>query len=313
MAYTLTGIPAYDKQEVAPILFKVIEGTQTAELIDKAGNIIPGIKSSESLPTLLVDPTYQAGGCELTPTGNDVISQRKITVTEIAVMEKMCEKDLNAIFLQGLLKQGSNYDDVALRKSITELAIKAMKLKNENLFWQGDTLLTSDANLKWFDGFIKLFDADVNVTNIQPSPLIALATAGNARIGIKALKKAIPTRILNDPDTIIIAGWDVLSAYQDDLATANLYHITGEGMNKGVMPVENSHINIHAVSGLNGTKRAYVVNLKNLYIGTDMANEEENLDFTQDPIKKSLFYMQTAFKLGVQYFDGTAVVSYKWS
>lgn len=313
MSYVTTGIPAYDKQEVAPIIFKVIEETQTAELISARGNVIPGIKSSESLPTLLVDPTYQAGGCELTATGSTTLSQRKITVVEIAVMEKMCEKDLNAIFLQGILKKGSNYDTVALRSDITDLAVKAMKLKNENLIWQGDTTLTSNANLKWFDGFIKLWDADSDVLNVAPSPLIPLATAGNARIGIKVLKKNIPTRVLNDPDTILIAGWDVMSAYQDDLATANLYHITGEGLNKGVMPVENSHINLHAVSGLNGTKRAYVVNLKQMYIGTDMANEEETLDFTQDPIKKSLHYMQTAFKLGVQYYDGTAFVSYKWS
>lgn len=105
MSYVTTGIPAYDKQEVAPIIFKVIEETQTAALISARGNVIPGIKSSESLPTLLVDPTYQAGGCELTATGSTTLSQRKITVVEIAVMEKMCEKDLNAIFLQGILKK----------------------------------------------------------------------------------------------------------------------------------------------------------------------------------------------------------------
>lgn len=313
MAYVLTGIPAYDKQEVAPILYKVVEGTQTAALIDKVGNIIVGIKSSESLPTILVDPTYQAGGCELTATGSTTLSQTKITVVEIAVMEKMCEKDLNAIFMQGILKAGSNYDDVALRSTITERAVEAMQLKNENLYWQGDVLLTSNANLKWFDGFIKLIDADGNVINAQPSPLIALATAGNARIGIKALKKLIPTRIMNDPNTILVAGWDVLNAYQEDLATANLYHITGEGADKGIMPVENSHIKLVALTGLNGTKRAYALNTKNLFIGTDMVNEVENLDFTQDPIKKSLHYMQTAFKLGVMIYDGTAFVSYKWS
>jgi hypothetical protein len=311
MAYTLTGIPAYDKQEVAPILYKVIDGTQTAELIDKVGNIIPGIKSSESLPTILVDPIYQAGGCELTPTGSTTISQRKLTVTEIAVMEKMCEKDLNSIFLQGILKAGSNYDDVALRSTITELAIKQMALKNENLIWQGDITLVADANLKWIDGFIKLFDADGTVISLPTFP--ALATAGSARTGLKELKKNIPLRILNDPNTVILAGWDVLSAYQDDLATANHYHLMGNGLDKGVMPVENSHINIHAVSGLNGTKRAYVLNLKNLYIGTDLANEYESIDFTQDPIKKSLHYMQLAFKMGVQYFDGSAIVAGEWA
>lgn len=313
MSYTLTGIPAYDKQEVGPILYSVIDGAQTAQLIDGVGNIIPGIKSSESLPTILVDPVYQAGGCELTATGSTVISQNKLTVVEIAVMEKMCEKDLNAIFLQQMLKKGSNYDDVALRNTITELAIKKMALKNENLIWQGDTTLVLDTNLLWFDGFIKLFDADSNVISVAPGTLLPLATSGNARVGIKTLKQSIPTSILNDPNTVILCGWDVLSAYQDDLATANLFHITGAGLDKGVMPAENSHINIKAVSGLNGTKRAYVLNLSNLYIGTDMANEYENLEFTQDPIKKSLHYMQVAFKLGISYFDGTQVKSYEWS
>lgn len=315
MAYNVSAITGFVKEETAPILYKMILGAKTASMIDGAGNLIPGIKDTTKLPKLLNDPTIQADSCELTATGDNVLTQMTLDVAKMAIMEKLCEKDLETTVFRLKLKNGSNYDSVLLRNEIIGELQRRLALKMENLIWQGDTTLTSDTNLKWFDGFVKLFNADVNVIVATPSPKIPLATAGNARAGLIALYKQIPLEIINDPNTVVFTGMDVVRSYQTDLAAANLYNPTlfGEAAEIGTLPLENTHIKVVGVAGLNSKKYAYAVNLKNLYIGTDLANEEENLEVTQDPIKRSLFYIQTAWKLGISYGYGAEVALYQWS
>lgn len=313
MAYNVASITGYTKEEVAPVLYDMILGAKTAELIDKAGNLLVGIKDETKLPMIAADPTIQADSCDLTATGDVVLTQMTIDVAKMAVMQTLCEKDLETTVFRLKLKNGSNYDSITLRDEIVGELTRQLKLKMEKLIWQGDTSLTGDANLKWFNGFIKLWKADGNVSNVTPSPKIPLATAGNARIGVQTLYKNIPLEIINEPDTWIMGGLDVVRNYQTDLAAANLYHISGNANEIGTLPVENSHINLIGIPGLTGTKFACAVNLKNLYIGTDLANEEENISIDQDPIKKSKFYMQAAWKLGVSYAYGNKIAIYEWS
>jgi hypothetical protein len=315
MSYNVAAITGFVKEETAPILYQMILGAKTASMIDGAGNLIPGIKDATKLPKLLNDPTIQADSCDLTPTGDNVLTQMTLDVAKMAIMEKLCEKDLETTVFRLKLKNGSNYDTVLLRNEIVAELQRRLALKMENLIWQGDTALTGDANLKWFNGFKKLWLADVNVVVATPSPKIALATAGNARAGLIALYKQIPLAVINDADTVVFTGMDVVRSYQTDLAAANLYNPTlfGEASEIGNLPLENTHIKVVGVAGLNSQKVAFAVNLKNMYIGTDLANEEETLDVTQDPIKKSLFYIQTAWKLGVSYGFGDEVAVYQWS
>jgi hypothetical protein len=315
MAHNVTAIDNYIKEEVAPIIYDMILKPKTVSMIDGVGNVIPGVKGETKLPMILADPTIQADGCELTATGDDVLTQMTLDVAKMAIMEKVCEKDLETTVFRLKLKNGSNYDSVLLRNEITEELKRRLALKLENLVWQGDTTLTGDANLKWFDGYKKLFKADVNVVTATPSPKVALATAGNARAGLISLYKNIPLEIINDPDTVIFTGLDVVRNYQTDLAAANLYNpaLYGTASEIGTLPLENSHLKVVGVAGLNAQKFAVAVNLRNLFVGTDLANEEENIEFTPDPIKKSLFYIQAAWKLGVSYAYGDKVAIYEWS
>lgn len=315
MAFDVSAITGFTKEEVAPILYEMVLGAKTASMVDGAGNLIPGVKDATKLPQILANPTIQADGCDLSATGDVVLSQMTLDVAKMAIMEVLCEKDLETTVFRLKLKNGSNYDSLVLRNEIVEELKRRLALKMENLIWQGDTSLTSDANLKWFDGYKKLFKADANVNVATPSPKVALATAGNARAGLVALFKEIPLEIINDPNTVVFTGMDVVRSYQTDLTAANLFNpaLFGDIKEIGVMPLENTHIKVHGVAGLNGTKFAVAVNLKNLFIGTDLANEEENISIDQDPIKKSKFYLQAAWKLGVSYAYGSEVAIYEWS
>lgn len=84
--------------------------------------------------------------------------------------------------------------------------------------------------------------------------------------------------------------------YKLKLGIDNLYHITGK---EGTLYAENSDIEIVPVLGLSGTKKIVLTSTDNLYMGTDLMNEEEKFD---------LFYAKEAdeirfvceFKVGTQ-------------
>ncbi len=315
MAYSIGTINNYTQEEVAPIITEMILGSKTIELLEGANRLLIGIKGATKLPVLGGEPTIQADSCNLTATGSVSLTQMSIDVAKMAMYETLCEKDLEQTVFRTVLRNGSNYDTIAVRNEIVADKTKRLKLQLEKLVWQGDVLLTSNAVLKWFDGFIKLFKADNNVVEVTPSPKIALATAGNARTGIQTIYKNIPLEIINEPDVWIFAGLDVVRNYQMDLAAANLYNpsMFGNADEIGVLPVENSHVRIIGLAGLTGTKFACATTLSNLYAATDLANEEENLSIDQDPIKKSLFHIQAAWKLGVSYAYGDKVAIYEWA
>ena len=80
------------------------------------------------------------------------------------------------------------------------------------------------------------------------------------------------------------------------LGIDNLYHITGA---EGKLYLENTDVEIVPVLGLSGTKKIYAIATDNMYLGTDLANEQEKFE---------LFYAKEAdqirfvdeFKYGVQ-------------
>ncbi len=315
MAYTLTGLTGYTQEETAPIIKDMILGAKTLELLDGANRLLYGIKGATKLPELNAEPTIQADSCNLSATGGVTLTQMSIDVAKMAIFETLCEKELEQTVFRTILKTGSNYDTLVLRDAIVEDKVKRLKLQLEKLVWQGDVTLTSNAVLKWFDGYVKLFKADVNVVNATPSPKVPLATAGNARAGLQAIYRNIPLEIINESDIWVFVGLDVVRNYQIDLAAANQYNpaMFGNANDISVLPLENSHIKVIGVAGLTGTKYAVCTTLSNLYAATDLANEEETLTIEQDPIKKSLYYIQSAWKLGVSYAYSNKIAVYEWS
>ena len=59
-------------------------------------------------------------------------------------------------------------------------------------------------------------------------------------------------------------------------------------------------IKVIAVQGLNGTSKIYAGRISNLFIGTDLLNEEEQFELLHDPYAMNIKFM-AAFKFGVQF------------
>ncbi len=159
-----------------------------------------------------------------------------------------------------------------------------------------------------FDGFVKLVAAasasvvHANASGYYGTPLAASAgiTSGVVIAVLDAVYKAIPAQIVDKDDVAIFVGNDVFRTYTIALKNANLFAYTFDGQATGELTLPGTTIKVIAVQGLNGTSKIYAGRVSNLFIGTDLLNEEEQFELLHDPYAMNIKFM-AAFKFGVQF------------
>jgi hypothetical protein len=96
----------------------------------------------------------------------------------------------------------------------------------------------------------------------------------------------------------IFCGQDLFRTYTIALKNANMFHYTADVKSDSEFVLPGTTIKVVAVQGLNGTNKAYALRLSNMFLGTDLLNEEEKFE---------IFYAKEAdqvrfvaeFKMGV--------------
>lgn len=307
MSFNVSSLADYTKQNAQELVVSAVLGAKTAQLIKSQGNVMPGIKSSETINIMDTDAIFQDGGaCGWTPSGSTAVSQRVLSVGKIKVQESLCQKTLERTYLQEALPAGGKYDSLVFAEAYSNRKAEKIATQLEQALWKGDTA-SADVNLNKFDGFIKtIAGASASVVHANTSayygtPLAASAgiTTANVINVVDAVYKAIPAEIIDKPDTIIACGTDVFRTYTIALKNANLFAYTFDGSAQGELTIPGTTIKLVALQGLNGTNKLYATYVGNLYLGTDLLNEEEQF---------SIFYAQEAmemrfaseFKMGVQ-------------
>jgi hypothetical protein len=154
---------------------------------------------------------------------------------------------------------------------------------------------------------LKLIDADTSVVSATASTI----NATNIRTILQDIISKIPIDVKGRDNVKFMCGYDTFEIYQNKLATDNLYHYFGDAVGYE-MKVENSMYTLVGVPGLNGTNRIIAGEFGengNFVIGTDLLNEEENIElFYAREARKVRFVAET--KIGVQYYFGNRIVEY---
>jgi ribosomal protein L18E len=317
MAFNVSALADYTEQNEALLVTSSVLGAKTASLIKSAGNVMVGVKSSETINIMDTDAVFQSGGsCGFNASGSTSFTQRTVTVGKIKVNEALCPKDLEAKYLQKALPTGSMYDSIPFEQEFSEKKAKRIASQLEISLWQGNTA-SGNVNLNKFDGIMKLADADASVVNANVSAFISGApisaatgiTAANVVSIFDGVYRAIPAQIVSEADVTIFCGMDTFRTYTIALKNANLFHyqINEKADNEFILP--GTTIKVVAVQGLNGTNRIYAMRLSNLFLGTDLLNEEEKFE---------IFYAKEAdqvrfvseFKMGVNYAFGDEIVDF---
>lgn len=314
MAFNVSALADYTEQNEALLVTSSVLGAKTASLIKSAGNVMVGVKSSETINIMDTDAIFQSGSsCGFTASGSTTFSQRTVTVGKIKVNEALCPKDLEAKYLQKALPTGSMYDSIPFEQEFSEKKAKRIAAQLETALWQGDTD-SGNANLSRFDGLVKLIGAASGVvaanssTYISGAPLSSI-TAANVISIFDGVYKAIPAQVVAADDMTIFCGQDVFRTYTIALKDANQFHYSIDVKADSEFILPGTTIKVVAVAGLNGTNKVYAMRLSNMFLGTDLLNEEEKFE---------IFYAKEAdqvrfvseFKMGVNIAFPDEVVKF---
>ena len=300
MAFDVSALANYTKENEKLLVTSSILGNKTANLIKDAGNILVGVKSSEKVGIMSTDAIFQSGSsCGFNASGTTTFSQRTVTVGKIKVNEALCPKDLESKYLQKALPAGSRYDSIVFAQEYADVKAKKIASQLESGLWQGDTA-SGNVNLNKFDGLIKLIGAsgvETNNTTYFGTPATSITTANVVAV-FDAVYKGMPAEVVAADDMTIFCGQDVFRTYTIALKNANMYHYTADVKSDSEFVLPGTMIKVVAVQGLNGTNKIYAMRLSNLFLGVDLIDEQE---------KFSIFYAVEAdqvryvceFKMGV--------------
>jgi hypothetical protein len=306
MAFDVSTLAAYTEQNEALLVTDSVLGAKTAALIKSAGNVMIGVKSAETINIMDTDAIFQAGGsCGFTASGSTNFTQRTVTVGKIKVNEALCPKDLESKYLQKALPTGSMYDSIPFEQEFADKKAKTIAAQLETALWQGDTD-SVNVNLNKFDGLVKLIGAATGPVAANASAFITGAPI-SAATGIIATNvvaifdgvyRAIPAQVVAADDMTIFCGQDVFRTYTIALKNANMFNYSFDGKADSEFVLPGTPIKVIALAGLNGTNKIYALRVSNLFLGTDLLNEEDKFE---------IFYAKEAdqvrfvseFKMGV--------------
>jgi hypothetical protein len=282
MGLSFSGLNAYTKELVEPLLTSAVIGARTQQMIMDGGIVLTGVKGPTALPTMDTDAVFASQSCSFDASGTTTFSQVVLTPGKIKVEEKICVKDLETYFTQTALKAGSTYEDFSNAQfQEAYLAKKNARIASqlETAIWQGDSA-SATANLNKFNGFQKVIAAgspiNANVSGYTGVATITTISSSNVVAATEGIYKAIPAQVMSKGDVKIWVGYDwyrlLILAYR----ALNLFSYNPQDVNAQSFILPGTNIEVVPVNGLNGTGDAYAISLGNMALGLDLEAEESN-------------------------------------
>ena len=288
--FIVTSLPAY-VEENRDLLLKNF-GLVGGSIRNRIG-IQTGVKLNEHLNYLEVSPTFQDGlNCELEPAGDVTLTNRTIFAPWIEVLISICPKKLVGKWAEYLVRANANAESLPFEQYIIDGFVAEVNKKIDTLIFQGDTTSNS-ADLKWFDGLIKIFSTDGNTIT---------ATGATTLAKLQSLYSQIDTTTLGKGVEIYVSPAKY-RAFLMDLVNANLFHYPSA--ESGTFPKEffipGTDAKVVMAEGMEGiaTEVALATFPSNIIYGCDMENDQEDIAVKYDAIKE-LFYVKALWNSGVQ-------------
>jgi len=299
MSFNVSALTDYVNEQNTDILVKSLFGSKTAAMLQAAGQVQVGVKSAEALNILSSDVYFQADGCGYTSSGNTTFTQRTITVGKIKVEEDLCPKTLESKWMQTQIAAGSP-TAVPFEQAITESKASVIAKQLEVAMWQGDTATSNtNPNTNKFDGFVKIIDAASASTIAGNTGAATAITTSNIDDILDAMYAAVPADIATAEDLVVWVGIDTYKKMLVNLKNANLFHYVPDAGTAMEMVYPGTNVKVVAVGGLNGTNRLFAGRLSNFFVGTDLANEEEEIRYWYS-VDNDIVRFRMTCKYGVQ-------------
>lgn len=294
--------------ELNDFLYKVMGlGAQTAQ---KGGyHLIPGVNMKEQLDKLIsdedpftdyTDDTPSAGESAVTKTKRE-LSPLKFTVWGSITPSAWLPVWRKYRSLGTLTQLSANPQFLA---DVFDLVKNASARQLDKLFWQGDTAAGGASPLRFFDGTIKLIeaDSDTDITFVTPAGAITKANV----VGIlEAFYAAIPDKFFDDPDFKIhmnTGDFKLLQFFNND-AKKTTVGVLNENIQRLFLDKRIEHFTNLPASRIVGAKTMNSEN-SNLVLGmyADLESEIMGMKIEKKDLSNIIRYR----------FDGMGATQYRY-
>jgi hypothetical protein len=322
MAYNVTGLAAYTKQNVDLLVKNSVFEARTQKEILALGNVRVGVKSSEAIGRMDTDVFFQDdSACGFNASGVTTFTQRSLVVGKVKINEILCDKDLEPYYTQQALKAGGEYTTAAFAADYTDQKAKKIAEALEVALWTANSTGSAGTNglLNKFDGIKTLITAgggsvvNANTTGFYGTPATGITSTTIAKNAINAVIKGLPAKIKGKDDVRIFCGWDVFAYLIQAYVDANLFHFAPDAKiddNSAAFTVPGTSYKVIPVHGLDGTDDIYAFRMSNIFLGTDLLDEENKFWIRWSEDDENIKFT-ARMKIGVQFAFVDEIVKFE--
>lgn len=270
-SFVVSGLGSY-VQENRDLLLKnfALVGTETRRRI----SVQTGVKKDAHINLLEITPTLESGAsCGFEATSYGTLTQRTISTAAIKVNLEICEKTLLGKYAEYLVRMSATDNPCPFEEYVIDGLVAEINKSIEKLIWQGDTSQSSDASIKWTDGFLEIASDDLASGN-----KVSITSGSSAYAGILAVYNKLSEEALErDPEIYVSPA--IYRAFLQDMVALNYYHYAGPAEaypNEFYVPGTN--VKVVKTPGLAGSLKILGTFPRNLYYGCDMEGDAEDID-----------------------------------
>ena len=273
----LSQLSVYVDENKLDLIRKSVLGAKTTDYLNLQTGVIGKTKIN------LLDTTVQFGdgsACGWNEAGTSTITQREINPASIKVNMSFCDKAMQKYFMNHQIAVAAGRSTLPFEEQFIAGVVEGVGKKLEDAIWNGVTI-----NEVHYDGFVQIVTRQ--------------ATAGSTVYdSVRNLYNGIPSASLMD--TVIFIGIDGFRSLAGELTAKNLYHYDPKVDEAFEMILPGTTTKVIGVPGLDGSNKAYAINTKHAFYGTDMQNDNETFDFWYSKDNQE-------FRLAINFVEGVQV------
>ena len=273
----LSQLSVYVDENKLGLIRKSVLGAKTTNYLNLQTGVVGKTKIN------LLDTTVQFGdgaACGWNEAGTSTITQREINPAPIKVNMSFCDKAMQKYFMNHQITVAAGRSTLPFEEDFIAGVVEGVGKKLEDAIWNGVTI-----NEVQYDGFVQIVTKSVT-------------TGSTVYDSVKNLYTSIPSASLMD--TVIFIGIDGFRSLAGELTAKNLYHYDPKVDEAFEMVLPGTTTRVIGVPGLDGSNKAYAINTKHAFYGTDMQNDNETFDFWYSKDNQE-------FRLAINFVEGVQV------
>lgn len=271
-----TSLPEYVDQNRTPLLKEVVlDGAVLDHL-----TLQTGIKTKAAINYLGVNTIFQDGRtCGNSKAGSVELTQRTIEVAEIKIFDEICPKTLLGKWAEYQVRTSAldEADRMPFEEFVVNLIVNDIRYKRDLAIWQGDTDIVIDESSTpedyakcRFDGFLKKAGEEAGTVDVN------IAAGSTAFAAIRKVVAAIPRGFINK--TKVFVSPEFFLTFVMEMVDRNMFHYAGpEGEYPKELTFPGTGIKVVSQDGLTGVNFIYASQSENMFYGTDMLDDAEEI------------------------------------